>query len=153
LRELLLASSIRILTAGARLYAQGDYASSVFAVLAGEAQLTDGAGLQLPVRAGEVLGEMALVSGRPHETDAIVMTLSAVLEIPHAAITRLLRAEATVRSYIDTLYALRALRILLLPHAAAATVHALSQDVQLHRVKSGEALFAQGDPAERLYIV
>jgi Fe-S-cluster-containing hydrogenase component 2/CRP-like cAMP-binding protein len=153
LRELLLASSIRILGQGDRLYAQGDYAASVFVVLTGQAQLSGGAGLRLPVRAGEVLGEMALVSGRPHETDAFAVTRSAVLDIPHAAIKRLLRAEAAVRSYIDTVYALRALRILLLPHASSATVHALSQDVQLHRVKAGENLFAQGDRAERFYIV
>jgi Fe-S-cluster-containing hydrogenase component 2 len=58
-----------------------------------------------------------------------------------------------VRSYIDSVYALRALRILLLPHAAPATVHALSQTVQLHRIKGGEAVFAQGDAADRFYIV
>jgi Fe-S-cluster-containing hydrogenase component 2/thioredoxin reductase len=153
LRELLLVSSVLTPAPGERLYAQGDYASSLYNVLAGEVRLGDGDRLQIRVDAGLVFGEMALVSGRPHETYAIAGEGCIILSTPHTAIRRLLRAEASVRSYIDTVYALRALRVLLLPHASPGTVYALSRTVRLHRVKGGETLFAQGEAADRFYVV
>ena len=70
------------------------------------------------LRGGQLIGEMSLISGRPHETSAIAGPDCILLETPHSAIRKLLRTEQSVRGYIDTVYALRALRVLLMPHAS-----------------------------------
>jgi thioredoxin reductase/Fe-S-cluster-containing hydrogenase component 2/CRP-like cAMP-binding protein len=153
LRELLLVSRIVTPAKGSSIFARGDYASSVFNVLRGEVHLEAGGGAPMILRGGQLLGEMSLISGRPHETSAIAGAECILLETPHSAIRKLLRTEQSVRAYIDTVYSLRALRLLLMPHASPETIHALSKAASLHRFAPGAEIFKQGDPIERFYLV
>jgi Fe-S-cluster-containing hydrogenase component 2/CRP-like cAMP-binding protein/thioredoxin reductase len=153
LRELLLSSTILTPAKGTKLFTRGVYSSSVFNILRGEVHLSVGDGPPMTLRAGQLLGEMALISGRPHETSAVAGADCVVLETPNSAMRKLVRSEAAVREYVDKVYALRALRVFLMPHATPQTVAGLSQGVQLHRIKAGEALFRQGEAVERFYLV
>jgi Fe-S-cluster-containing dehydrogenase component/thioredoxin reductase len=153
LRELMLSSTILTPAQGTRLFTRGVYSSSVFNILRGEVHLSAGDGPPMTLRAGQLLGEMALISGRPHEASAVAGADCVVLETPHSAMRKLVRSEQAVRAYVDKVYALRALRVFLMPHAGPQTVAALSEGVQLHRIKAGEALFRQGEPVERFYLV
>jgi thioredoxin reductase/Fe-S-cluster-containing dehydrogenase component/CRP-like cAMP-binding protein len=153
LRELLLVSRIITPTKGSVIFSKGDYASTIFNVLRGEVQLQVDGGAPMILRGGQLLGEMSLISGRPHEASAVAGADSILLETPHSAIKKLLRTEQSVRSYIDKVYALRALRVLLMPHAAPQTVHMLSKAVSLHRFTPGAEIFKEGDPIERFYLV
>jgi Fe-S-cluster-containing dehydrogenase component/thioredoxin reductase/CRP-like cAMP-binding protein len=153
LRELMLYSTILTPAKGTQLFARGVYSSSVFNILRGEVHLSAGDGPPMTLRAGQLLGEMALISGRPNESTAVAGADCVVLETPHSAMRKLVRSEQAVRAYLDKVYALRALRVFLMPHASPQTVAALSQGVQLHRVKAGEALFRQGEPVERFFLV
>ena len=153
LRELMLSSTILTPAKGTQLFTRGVYSSSVFNILRGEVHLSVGDGLPMTLRAGQLLGEMALISGRPHEMGAVAGADCVVLETPHSAMRKLVRSEQSVRSYIDKVYALRALRVFLMPHASPPTVAGLSEGVQLHRIKAGEALFRQGEKVERFYLV
>jgi Fe-S-cluster-containing dehydrogenase component/thioredoxin reductase len=153
LRELMLSSTILTPAKGMQLFTRGVYSSSVFNILRGEVHLSAGDGPPMTLRAGQLLGEMALISGRPHEASAVAGADCVILETPHSAMRKLLRSEQAVRAYVDKVYALRALRVFLMPHAGPQTVAALSEGVQLHRVKAGEALFRQGESAERFYLV
>lgn len=153
LRELILSSTILTPAKGTQLFTRGVYSSSVFNILRGEVHLSVGDGPPMTLRAGQLLGEMALISGRPHETGAVAGADCVVLETPNSAMRKLVRSEAAVRAYVDKVYALRALRVFLMPHATPQTVAGLSQGVQLHRIKAGEALFRQGEAVERFYLV
>jgi Fe-S-cluster-containing hydrogenase component 2/thioredoxin reductase/CRP-like cAMP-binding protein len=153
LRELLLVSRIITPANGAVIFSKGDYASSVFNVLRGEAHLQADGGPPMILRGGQLLGEMSLISGRPHETAATAGQDCILLETPHSAIKKLLRTEQSVRAYIDAVYALRALRVLLMPHAAPETIHTLSKAVSLHRFAPGTEIFKEGDKIERFYLV
>lgn len=154
LRELMLSSTILTPSKGTQLFARGVYSSSVFNILKGEVLLSAGDGPPMTLRAGQLLGEMALISGRPHESTAVVGGSDCVvLETPHAAMRKLVRSEQAVRDYVDKVYALRALRVFLMPHAGPQTVAALSEGVRLHRIKAGEALFRQGEAVERFYLI
>ena len=153
LRELMLSSTILTPSKGTQLFTRGVYSSSVFNILRGEVHLSAGDGPPMTLRAGQLLGEMALISGRPHESSAVAGADCVVLETPHSAMRKLVRSEQAVRAYVDKVYALRALRVFLMPHASPQTVAALSEGVQLHRIKAGEALFRQGEPVERFYLV
>jgi Fe-S-cluster-containing hydrogenase component 2/thioredoxin reductase/CRP-like cAMP-binding protein len=153
LRELLLVSTLTTPAKGSVIFAKGDYASSIFNVLRGEVQLQAEGGPPMLLRGGQLLGEMSLVSGRPHETRALAGADCILLETPHSAIKKLLRTEQSVRAYIDTVYALRALRVLLMPHAAPETIHALTGAVGLHRFAPGTEIFKEGDAIDRYYLV
>ena len=153
LRELILSSTILTPAKGTQLFTRGVYSSSVFNILRGEVHLSAGDGPPMTLRAGQLLGEMALISGRPHEASAVAGADCVVLETPHSAMRKLVRSEQSVRAYVDKVYALRALRVFLMPHASPPTVAGLSEGVQLHRIKAGEALFRQGETVERFYLV
>lgn len=152
LRELMLASQVLTPAKGTRLFARGMYSSSVFNVLRGTVKLVVGEAEPMVLRAGQLFGEMGLISGRPHETDAIAGEGCIILETPHSMVRKLLRSEAATRAYVDRVYALRALRSFL-PHASANTIFALSHGVRLHRIGAGETLFEQGAPAERFHMI
>jgi Fe-S-cluster-containing dehydrogenase component/thioredoxin reductase/CRP-like cAMP-binding protein len=153
LREIMLSSTILTPAKGTQLFTRGVYSSAVFNILRGEVHLSAGDGPPMTLRAGQLLGEMALISGRPHEATAVAGADCVVLETPHSAMRKLVRSEKTVRDYVDKVYALRALRVFLMPHAGPQTVAALSEGVRLHRIKAGEALFKQGEPADRFYLI
>lgn len=153
LRELLLVSTIITPSRNSSIFAKGDYASSVFNVLRGEVHLQTGGDTPMVLRGGQLIGEMSLISGRPHETSATAGPDCILLETPHSAIKKLLRTEQSVRAYIDTVYALRALRVLLMPHAAPETIHTLSKAAGLHRFAPGAQIFKEGDAIERFYLV
>ncbi len=68
----------------------------------------------MTLRRGQVFGEMSLISGRPHDVTAIAGDRCVLLESPHTAVRKLMRAEASVRDYLDRNYILRALRLFLL---------------------------------------
>jgi Fe-S-cluster-containing hydrogenase component 2/thioredoxin reductase/CRP-like cAMP-binding protein len=153
LRELMLSSTILIPAKGTQLFTRGVYSSSVFNILRGEVHLSAGDGPPMTLRAGQLLGEMALISGRPHEATAVAGADCVVLETPHSAMRKLVRSEQSVRDYVDKVYALRALRVSLMPHAGPQTIAALSEGVRLHRIKAGEALFKQGEAVERFYLI
>jgi thioredoxin reductase/Fe-S-cluster-containing hydrogenase component 2/CRP-like cAMP-binding protein len=153
LRELLLVSTVLTPAKGSSIFAKGDYASSIFNVLKGEVHLEAGGGAPMVLRGGQLLGEMSLISGRPHETAAIAGPDCILLETPHSAVRKLLRTEQSVRAYIDKVYALRALRVLLMPHAAPETIHTLSKAATLLRFTPGSEIFKEGDTIERFYLV
>ena len=56
---------------GRQLFTRGVYSSSVFNVLRGEVHLSAGDGNPMTLRSGQLFGEMALISGRPHEMSAV----------------------------------------------------------------------------------
>ncbi|MDB6091851.1 MAG: cyclic nucleotide-binding protein [Gammaproteobacteria bacterium] len=153
MRELVLASKIVTPRKGRRIFARGDYSSSVFHVLQGQVQLEADAGEPMLLRAGQLFGEMSLISGRPHEIGAVAGPECMLLETPHGTIKKLARTEASVRSYIDRVFVVRALRLLLLPRARAETIHALAVRAQIHSISAGDTLFEQGDPIDRLYLL
>jgi Fe-S-cluster-containing dehydrogenase component/thioredoxin reductase/CRP-like cAMP-binding protein len=153
LRELVLASKVVPVRKGRRIFARGEYASSVFHVLQGQVQLETDAGEPMLLREGQLFGEMSLISGRPHEIGAVAGPDCLLLETPHGTIKKLARIEPSVRSYIDRVFVLRALRLMLLPRARAETIHELSTCAQIHSIASGDTLFKQGDPIDRLYLL
>jgi len=153
LRELAIVSRIVGPKQGSRLFSRGDYSTSIYNVLDGEIHLYADNTRLMTLRRGQVLGEMSLISGRPHDVTAVAGERCVLLESPHGAVRKLMRVEASVQDYLDKTYILRALRLFLLAHAAPETVHKLALTANVHRVKAGEKLFSEGDAVDRLYIL
>ncbi len=153
LRELAMVSRVFSARAGSALFRSGDYSTSVFNVLDGEVHLYCGSERLMTLKRGQVFGEISLMSGRPHDLTAIAGTRCVVLESPQAAVRKLMRTEPSVRDYLDKTYILRALKLFLLSHASAETIHKLAATARIHRASAGEALFCEGDPVDRLYLL
>jgi thioredoxin reductase/Fe-S-cluster-containing dehydrogenase component len=153
LREIVLASRVIRARKGAAIFARGEYSSTVFHVLEGCVRLEAESAIPMLLRAGQLFGEIGLITGRPQEVTARADSECLLLETPHGALKRLLRSEPSVRRYVDQVFILRALRLFLLPHARAETLHALSIRAQLHSIRAGETLFKHGDPVDRLYLL
>jgi len=153
LREALLASQVLTPREGAVLYAQGTYSSSVFNVLAGDVRISAGDVPPMRLRAGQLFGEMGLISGRPHDANAHAGKGCMVLETPHSAMRKLLRSDPVAQDYVDSVYALRALRTFLMPQVSPKALFTLSKSLRLHQFKTGDALFQEGEPVERFFIV
>ena len=153
LRELAIVSRIVGPKAGRTIFNRGDYSTTIYNILDGEVHLYADNVRLMTLRRGQVFGEMSLISGRPHDVTAVAGDRCVLLESEHTAVKKLMRAEASVRDYLDRNYLLRALRLFLLAHAAPETVHKLAQTAKIHRVAAGERLFTEGDAVDRLYIL
>jgi Fe-S-cluster-containing dehydrogenase component/thioredoxin reductase len=153
LREIVLASRVVRVRRNASIFTRGEYSSAVFHVLEGRVRLATESGAPMLLRAGQLFGEISLISGRPQEVAAVADCDCLVLETPHGALKKLIRSEPSVRSYVDQVFILRALRLFLLPNARAETLHALSIRAQIHSIAAGETLFTQGDAIDRLYLL
>lgn len=89
---------LQILPAGAVLMRQGEPAPSMFAIVEGAAsvilQTADGASHEVAVSAaGDVAGEMSLMTGAPRSATVTAITRLRVLEISKVAIRQLLDSE------------------------------------------------------------
>jgi thioredoxin reductase/Fe-S-cluster-containing dehydrogenase component/CRP-like cAMP-binding protein len=153
LRELAMVSRIFSARGGTVLFKAGDYSTSVFNVLDGEVHLYSGNQRSMTLKRGQVFGEISLMSGRPHDVTAVAGARCVVLESPQAVVKKLMRVEPPVREYLDKTYILRALKLFLLSHASAETIHRLAETAKIHRVAAGENLFGEGDAVDRLYLL
>jgi Fe-S-cluster-containing dehydrogenase component/thioredoxin reductase/CRP-like cAMP-binding protein len=153
LREVAMVSRIFSAKPRTAIFKSGDYSTSVYNVLDGEVHLYADKTRLMTLKRGQVFGEISLMSGRPHDLTAVAGNRCVVLESPQASIQKLMRIEPSVRDYLDKIYVLRALKMFLLSHASPETIHKLAETAIIHRVPTGEALFSEGDPIDRLYLL
>jgi Fe-S-cluster-containing dehydrogenase component/thioredoxin reductase/CRP-like cAMP-binding protein len=153
LRELVLASTVRVLEAGNEIYLRGEYLSSVFNVLQGEIYLHAPQMSRMTISTGQFAGAMSLISGRPSETTAIAGSDCVVLETPQGVLKKLARSDTAVRRYIDRVYLLRTLKFLLTPTTRIESIHRLAHRARIVRLDAGETLFSEGDAVDRVFLV
>jgi small-conductance mechanosensitive channel/CRP-like cAMP-binding protein len=90
----------RSLEPQALLFAEGEVGASIFIVRSGVMQVTrregDAARPIGRVGPGEYLGDISMMSGRPHPVTTAALTACAVLELPRSALEDLLNDDAAV---------------------------------------------------------
>ena len=103
------ASRLKRLARGETLFQQGDSSDAAFIVRAGVIAIVlitaDGRDLAInEMRAGECLGELSLLTGRPHSASAVARVNSEMVVIPrHAFLLELEREPALTRRLLETL--------------------------------------------------
>jgi Fe-S-cluster-containing dehydrogenase component/CRP-like cAMP-binding protein len=153
LREQVMASTVRVLEAGNEIFLRGEYLHNVYNVLQGEVYLYSPDAAPMTICAGQLIGAVALISGRPSEATAIAGADCVLLETPQRMLKKLMRAEPAVRKFVDRIYILRSLKYLLKKSADSRIVYRLSRDARIHRLDAGQVLFNEGDPVDRVYLV
>jgi len=153
LREQVMASTVRVLEAGNEIYLRGEYLDSVFNVLQGEVYLYGSDTSRMTICAGQFIGALTLISGRPSEATAIAGPDCVLLETPQLMVKKLMRSEPSVRRFVDGVYILRSLKYLLTESTDFRTIYRLARSARIHSLDPGQALFKEGDPVDRVYLV
>jgi Fe-S-cluster-containing dehydrogenase component/thioredoxin reductase len=153
LRELVLASTIRVPESGYEIVVRGEYSNSIFNVLQGVVYLYAPDAATMAIGEGQMFGALSLISGRPSDTTAVAGPDCVLLETPRSVVKKLLRTEKRAQAYLTRVYVLRALKRYLMPQAMSETILALAATAETKNFAAGEVLFAEGDPVDRLYVL
>ena len=106
-REVLLLHFVpRTAQPGERILRRGDAADSVYFISQGEVEVTV-AGRQIRLGAGEVFGEMALLSGQPRSADVTALDYSTFAVLSERDFRQLLRKYPDIRAQLTSLAAQR----------------------------------------------
>ncbi|MGE3536245.1 MAG: cyclic nucleotide-binding domain-containing protein [Candidatus Tectimicrobiota bacterium] len=103
---LLLHFTPRTAEPGERLFRTGDEADGVYFISQGEVEVSVG-GRKIKLGAGEVFGEMALISGQPRSADVTALDYSTFAMLSGRDFRQLLRKYPDIRSQIASLAAQR----------------------------------------------
>jgi Fe-S-cluster-containing dehydrogenase component/thioredoxin reductase/CRP-like cAMP-binding protein len=153
LRELVMASTVRLPESGHELFVRGEYRNSIFNVLQGVAYLYVPGAATMVIGEGQMFGALSLISGRPSEATAVAGPDCVLLETPRSIVKKLLRTETAAQAYLTRVYILRALKYYLMPSAKSATILELAKTAETKHFAAGETLFCEGDPIDRLYVL
>ena len=106
-REVLLLHFVpRTAEPGERIIRRGDAADGVYFISQGEVEVS-AAGRQIKLGAGEVFGEMALISGQPRSADVTALDYSTFAMLSERDFRQLLRKYPDIRAQITSLAAQR----------------------------------------------
>ena len=103
---LLLHFELRTAEPGERIFRAGDRSDGVYFISKGEVEVSI-AGRQIKLGAGDVFGEMALLSGRPRSADVTALDYSKFAMLNARDFRQLLRKYPEIRSHIVNLAAQR----------------------------------------------
>ncbi len=114
LRRLLLTVTLRQLVPGEELCREGEFHERLYVVLSGSVEQSSMAGPMGKVRLlvlgpGSFFGEMAVVADQPEPFTVTALEMTVVLEVPKAAVHRLMQHSPSFRETMEDLYRRRAL--------------------------------------------
>ncbi len=163
LRQLLLKSTLRQLAPGEVLCREGDFYDRLGVLLRGalDQSIRGPGGMPVPIlrlEQGAFFGEMAVMADQPEPYTVTTPVSSLVLEVPKAAVHRLMDTSATFRATMDDLYRRRALWTYARSPAMlrAFPEPALDEPVaqaELRTLKAGETLLREGMPPSDVFMV
>jgi CRP-like cAMP-binding protein/Fe-S-cluster-containing hydrogenase component 2 len=163
LRQLLLKSTLRQLAPGEVLCREGDFYDRLGVLLRGalDQSICGPGGMPvhiLRLEQGAFFGEMAVMADQPEPYTVTTPMQSLVLEVPKAAVHRLMDTSASFRATMDDLYRRRALwtyarspaMLRVFPEPA---IDELFAHAELRTLKAGETLLREGAPPSDVFMV
>ncbi len=145
----------RIIREGEPIYRPGEFGTSFFTIVNGAVTLQSGdaAARKTELTAGEFFGETSLLSGRPRGETAIAGPACVLVETPRRTMLKLMNSNEEVRKGIDWIFVARELQRHFAPAAGVQELRPLAATLATRRFKAGEAIFAEGDTGNSLFIV
>ncbi|MBF0290666.1 MAG: cyclic nucleotide-binding domain-containing protein [Nitrospinae bacterium] len=138
---------------------KGEYSDVCHIIVHGEAEAVFGGAEGNPVfREGDIVGEMALLSGLPRVADIRALTSVATLDITRDQLFALMDAFPAIKERLNEIYRRRGLsgqlaRIPLFESIPRSFVDDLAAKAELISFKKDEVVFRQGDPADAFYLL
>lgn len=149
LRDLILESELMHATEGSVITAQGDYGNTVFTVLSGYAMAGD-----YRVEAGQFLGEMGLILGKPRLRTVLAGPDCVLMESPRRAMLKLIASSDRTAAIIDRAFLRNAIYTIVgygLPNEVIEDL--LATQVVMKQFKADEVVFREGDAPDGLHIL
>jgi Fe-S-cluster-containing hydrogenase component 2/thioredoxin reductase/CRP-like cAMP-binding protein len=145
----------QVISEGERIYAAGEFGTSLFTIINGEVILTstDKTPLMSRLSAGEFFGETSLLSGRPRLETATAGAGCVVVETPRRTMVKLMNSNEEVRAGIEWIFVVRELQKHFAPRAPARELRDIASRVSLRRLKVGDALYRESERGDCLYLV
>jgi CRP-like cAMP-binding protein/Fe-S-cluster-containing dehydrogenase component len=171
LRRLLLKVTLRQLAPWEVLCREGEFHERLIVVLSGALEQTSAvAGYHggtaphpqqariLVIGPGSFFGELAVMADQPEPFTVAATAPSVVLEMPKAAVHRLMDQSPAFARTMDELYARRALWTYakkpgVLGALSERAIQELLSSAELVQLKPGQLLFREGSPPEHVYLV
>ncbi|HEX7666953.1 MAG TPA: cyclic nucleotide-binding domain-containing protein [Polyangiaceae bacterium] len=162
LRHLVLKVTVRQLAPREVLFREGDFADRMCIVLSGVLEQWLGAGGRqvhvLDLGPGSFFGEISVMADRPEPYTVMAREPSVVIEIPKAAVHRLMGTSDTFKKTMNELYRRRALFTYARSPSALGgmpeqAVDELLRKAELKVLAAGEPLAKEGNPSAGLYLV
>ena len=154
-RELIIESTLRIMTPSELLFSQNDYGDSFFSVVSGSVVVEVSPERRFPIKAGGYVGEMGLLSGRRRTATVRAGDdkSTVLLETPRKQMLKLINSVQAIRDTIDRVFALRVLQTSIFPDAQPEFNEALATRAKAKKYKKGEAIFKEGEIGEVLCVI
>jgi CRP-like cAMP-binding protein len=164
MEDLVAASDIISVTAGETIIREGEYELICYVTLGGRFKIevtdkeTGKKRLLKLVSAGELLGEMSILSGNPRFAEVSCLENAQVLRITRDGLVAFMDAAPSVKSRIDADYRKRVLnsslrKINVFSLVDDLSLEALAKNVEIKTFQKGELIFAPGDSADEFYLI
>ncbi len=155
IRELVIDSSVHEMRPVTTVFEKNDYTDTFWSVLSGSVHVVlDGGERTVTLSAGDVFGEMGLLSGRRRmATIKTGLSGAVLLETPRKQIVKLLASVEPFKVYIDRLFMERALGASVFAGASHEFLSDLVSKATLKTFKKGEMLFAEGDEGHEMFFI
>jgi len=157
LREFMLESDVRAPKAGEIIFLKDDYTNSFFSIVDGEVLVEsvgkDGKVGHIALKRGQFFGELGLLSGRRRTATVKAGEKCVLLETPRRSMLKLIASIESVRQQVDYASLRRAVRTHIAPWISPADLEEMIGDAVIKTFNAGETLFAEGAPADGLYLI
>jgi len=153
LRELVLASELKMPQPGDTIFQKNDYTNSFLSIIEGEVDVEIEGGKAIRLNQGQFFGEMSLLSGRRRSATVRAAGACVLLESPRREIVKLMNTYEQVRRVIDEHFIARTLRAGLVPDAPFKELQVIAGTTELIAYKADEVLFNEGDEADGLHLI
>lgn len=145
--------------AGDYILAKGEYSDVCHIIVHGLAEAVFGEGEGNPVfREGDIVGEMAVLSGLPRSADVVAMEPVAAMDISRDQLYDLMDRFPLIKDRLNDIYRKRALAgqlaaIPLFENIPRTMLDSLAATAELVSLKKDDVVFRQGDDADAFYLL
>ena len=155
LREFALLSTVYEYRQDEVIFEEGKFETTFFTLVEGNIGLSFKAEptRRIELHQGEFFGEMSLISDRPRGATVTAASRILAIETPRRAMLKLMKAEPSVKAFIDKVYILRALQSNLCPELTSDEFHEAITDATLKAYKKDDVIFKAGDDEDGFYLI
>lgn len=156
MREFMLDSDVRVLSAGETVFEKGDYTNSLISIVEGRLRVVihpDNPNRDVIIETGKFVGEMGLLSGRRRNATVRADTDCVLIDTPRRSMVKLIHSVESVARQIDRAFITRALATQLTPGAPNDAVEAAADLATIQQFSAGEVLFHEGDAGDALHLI
>ena len=154
MREMVIDSNVHQVDVGRIVFEKDDHTDSFWSVISGSVEIEVDQDRRVTLAQGDFFGEIGLISGRRRTATVRAAEPGTILlETPRKQILKLIASVKSVRRALDEVFMLRALQTSIFPEVERSFLEALVKKAKMKNFKKGEALFAEGDVGDALYVI